>query len=103
MTPSNCPVLEDTARISGLSHDLVRTLRKLRRDLLACRKCSCFEACPILADFNSKVQLAISEVSDEWDCTPPLLLGSEQGAASSPIQDTALSSDWVSAGSFECL
>ena len=74
MTPSDCPVLEDTSRISGLSNDLVRTLRKLRRDLQACKKCACVDACPILADFNSKVQLAVSEVADEWNLNPSPLL-----------------------------
>ena len=62
-----CPVLQDTRQIEGLSQDLSKTLRKLRRDLEACRKCPNYDNCQVLKDFNSMVQTALSEVASEWD------------------------------------
>jgi hypothetical protein len=62
-----CPVLQDTHQIQGLTHDLAKTLRKLRRDLAACQRCPNYDNCQVLKDFNSMVQTAISDVSMEWD------------------------------------
>ncbi len=64
-----CPVLQDTHQIQGLSHDLAKTLRKLRRDLAACRKCPNYDNCQVLQEFNSLVQTALTEVAAEWDYT----------------------------------
>lgn len=65
-TIPRCPILQDTHQIQGLSHDLTRTLRKLRRDLLACQKCPNYDNCQVLKDFNSLVEIAITEASEEW-------------------------------------
>ncbi len=65
-TPA-CPVLQDTQHIQGLSHDLTKALRKLRRDLTRCEQCPSYDDCPILKEFNSQVQAALDEVSAEWD------------------------------------
>jgi hypothetical protein len=62
-----CPVLQDTQQIQGLAYDLNKTLRKLRRDLSACRKCRNYDDCQVLKDFNSIVQSVLSEVASEWD------------------------------------
>jgi hypothetical protein len=62
-----CPVLQDTQQIQGLAHDLAKTLRKLRRDLNACRKCPNYDNCQVLKDFNNLVQTALEEVASEWD------------------------------------
>jgi hypothetical protein len=67
---SGCPVLQDTRQIQGLSHDLARSLRKLRRDLNACEKCPNYDNCQVLKEFNNMVNTALSEVSAEWDYTP---------------------------------
>ena len=64
-----CPVLQDTRQIQGLSHDLIKSLRKLRRDLAACRRCPNYDNCQILKEFNTMVQSALSEVASEWDYT----------------------------------
>ena len=63
----DCPILDDQARINDLSEDLVRAMRKLRRDLDACNRCPANEGCPILMEFNAAVQTAITEVNDEWN------------------------------------
>jgi|WetSurMetagenome_2_1015567.scaffolds.fasta_scaffold756183_2 hypothetical protein len=65
-----CPVLQDTRQIQGLSHDLTKSLRKLRRDLAACRKCPHYDNCQVLKDFNNMVQTALAEIAGEWDYTP---------------------------------
>jgi hypothetical protein len=65
--PASCPVLRDVNQISGLSESLVRTMRRLRRDLGACAACPSGENCPILLDFNRQVQTAILEINEEWD------------------------------------
>jgi hypothetical protein len=64
-----CPVLKDTRQIQGLSHDLTKTLRKLRRDLRACEACILYDNCAVLKEFNALVQTALSEVASEWDYT----------------------------------
>jgi hypothetical protein len=63
----DCPILDDQARINDLSEDLVRAMRKLRRDLDACNRCPAYESCPILMEFNAAVQTAIQEINDEWN------------------------------------
>jgi len=34
-----CPILKDIEKVQGFSKDLIRALRKLRRDLDDCQKC----------------------------------------------------------------
>ena len=70
LRPSPCPVLDDTVLIQSLSTDLVKTLRKLRRDLRACESCPGVDECPVLKNFNGQVTTAIHEVIEEWGLTP---------------------------------
>lgn len=67
MTAASCPIIQDTRQIQGLSHDLTRVLRKLRRDIQKCRDCPSFDNCATLREFNSAVTIALDEVSGEWD------------------------------------
>jgi hypothetical protein len=66
-----CPIVQDTRQIQGLSRDLIKTLRKLRRDLLACVKCPNYNNCQVLKEFNSQVEAALDEVAHEWDYSTP--------------------------------
>jgi hypothetical protein len=66
-TPQSCPVLQDTHQIQGLTHDLARTFRKLRRDLINCQKCPNYDDCQVLKEFNSLIQTAIDEAASEWE------------------------------------
>jgi len=68
-TIPGCPILQDTCQIQGLSHDLAKTVRKLRRDLKACQSCPNYEDCTVLKEFNAMVRSAIEEVSSEWEIT----------------------------------
>jgi len=63
----HCPVCHDTRRISTLSKDMIRAIRKLRRDLKACASCSIDPAdCPIRQNLDSQLQTAIHLIVDEW-------------------------------------
>jgi len=64
----DCQVCHDTRRITSLSKDMTRLIRKLRRDLKACDSCSVDrEVCPILQNLNTLIQSAVQEVVDEWN------------------------------------
>ena len=67
--PSSCPILDDTCIIRALSLDLAKTLRKLRRDLEACKTCICVDDCPVLQNFKTTINTAISEVTQELELT----------------------------------
>jgi hypothetical protein len=68
----NCPVCHDTRRITSLSKDMAKALRRLRRDLKACASCSIdVEDCPIRQSLNAQIQVAIQTVVDHWNLTPP--------------------------------
>lgn len=69
MTPQSCPIREDVSRIQAHSQNLVKIMRKLRRDLNTCQNCACVEDCEVLKTFHSKVQAALLEVTEEWNLT----------------------------------
>ena len=76
-TNKKCPIGSDRLNIASLSHDLVYAIRKLRRDLAACRTCETYRAgpddqdasqrCPLLSEFSGWVSQAIQEVLEEWE------------------------------------
>jgi hypothetical protein len=66
--PKLCPIGADSLKVAALSHDLVRALRRLRRDMQLCQSCPRdAAACPLLGEFNSLVSQAIEEVWEEWE------------------------------------
>lgn len=67
--PPSCPIYGDVAAISGLSRDMRRQLRKLKRDLQACDSCAQMDNghCPFLDSFQSQVNAAITAVTEEWN------------------------------------
>ena len=69
----NCPILTDTALVIENARQLVSLMRKLKRDLKKCEICPAGDDCPVLKDFNSKVQAAISEVLEEYNQIPDRL------------------------------
>ncbi len=65
--PNHCPVKKDYQRLTGLSKDMVKTIRRLRRDLKACASCTLDpDDCPIRQNLNDSIQTALQEVIDEW-------------------------------------
>jgi hypothetical protein len=61
-----CPVKADVEQVATTGQDFVKALRRLKRDLNACRSCPLAEDCPVLSSFNSQVVTAITEVNIEW-------------------------------------
>jgi hypothetical protein len=76
--PPSCPIYgdiaADVAALTGLSRDMLRQLRKLRRDLKACEECPNYDPglsgnrqCPFLSEFQAQTNAAINEVWEEWN------------------------------------
>ena len=72
--PPSCPIYGDVAALTGLSRDMLRTLRKLRRDLKACEDCPNYDPdmsgnhrCVFLSEFQTQANAAINEVWEEWN------------------------------------
>ena len=73
--PADCPIGEASLKTAELSHDLVRALRRLRRDLQHCQSCSrqsnpgqgeAGMLCPLRQEYNALVSQAVEEVLEEW-------------------------------------
>jgi len=64
--PIECPIQKGAEKLSGLSEDMIRTMRQLRQDLKDCPECPLYWECPTLTHLNTSVQTAIQEVVDEW-------------------------------------
>jgi hypothetical protein len=47
-------------------HDLVRVLRKLKREMKRCRKCRGAVTCPLTAQFQGMVDAVVDELNREW-------------------------------------
>jgi len=60
-------VLKTQERLTNLSRDMVETLTTLRIQLLECPKCIAIEGCPIRESVNTQVNIAIQEITEEWD------------------------------------
>ena len=56
----------DAEQVAITGENFVKALRRLKRDLNACRSCPLAEDCPVLSSFNSQVVAAITEVNIEW-------------------------------------
>jgi len=65
-SPDTCPVKADVEQVATTGENFLKALRRLRRDLNACRSCPLAEDCPVLSSFNSQVVAAITEVNIEW-------------------------------------
>ena len=61
----NCPILADAARITDLTQDIRRAMRRLRRDLNRCKTCPVGEQCPVLQNYQAQINQAITEVLSE--------------------------------------
>jgi hypothetical protein len=61
-----CPVKVDAEQVATTGENFLKALRRLRRDLNACRSCPLAEDCPVLSSLNSQVVAAITEVNIEW-------------------------------------
>jgi hypothetical protein len=62
--PEDCPIKQDAETIGQLSRDMVKALRKLRRDLENCNHCN--PNCPFLREYHATVNAALVEIAEEW-------------------------------------
>ncbi len=68
----DCQVCHDTRRIVSLSKDMIKAIRKLRRDLQSCKSCSTDpDDCPIRKELNTQINTAIQSVVDELHLQSP--------------------------------
>ena len=63
---TRCPVQDGAEHFQELAHGLSRTLRRLRKDLGACRRCTLYNGCTVLQELNRQVSNAIDEITEEW-------------------------------------
>ena len=61
-----CPIKKDAREARILGRDMVRLLRKLRRDARYCRRCELSATCQLPEQFQSQVEEAILEINIEW-------------------------------------
>jgi hypothetical protein len=64
--PPNCPILPDARRLSDLTSDAARVIRRIRRNLILCNECNGQE-CPVLREYTHMIDQAIQEIVIEWD------------------------------------
>jgi len=62
-----CPVQRHTREIKSHSRSMLVAMRKLRRDLENCPRCTHYPDCPILKQFNAAVAIAIEQVNAFWN------------------------------------
>jgi hypothetical protein len=62
----NCPIEKDALRVRSGQNELVDALRKLRRDLLVCRRCPRAHNCGLRLSFRTMVDTAVREINEEW-------------------------------------
>lgn len=68
-----CAALDEARQATTLAGGLAGTLRRLRRDLGRCARCTLNTAapeapgCPLPAYWNTLIHQAIREINDEWD------------------------------------
>ena len=66
---ANCPILAGMSRLTGLTEDIQRTMRRLRGDLDRCKTCTAGQHCPVLQDYQAQITEAIATVLDEFQHT----------------------------------
>ena len=63
-----CQVCTDAKRLGNLSKDMIRAIRKLRRDLVSCNSCVIDpDICPIRINLDSQIDSSIQTIVDEWN------------------------------------
>jgi hypothetical protein len=67
-TPSrqNCPIKKDAVDAANLGSEMLKTMRRLRRELLRCPRCPDFDDCPVLAEFRATIDEVLWELYEEW-------------------------------------
>ncbi len=62
----SCPIEQDLITLSATSKEFVRQMRRLRRDLIRCKKCPRLSTCCFIKHYNDLVDAAVQELYEEW-------------------------------------
>ena len=63
----NCPAKGAMEECEEVGDETLKSLRKLRRDMMNCPLCPDYEGCPVLAQFHAAVEQVLLEIYEEWD------------------------------------
>jgi hypothetical protein len=66
-----CPIPKDTNFVISTTKELIKSMRKLRRDLIHCQDCENVDGCQLRLNFQSMIDTAIDEVNQEWNKPTP--------------------------------
>ena len=62
----SCPVHILARQTLSSARSLARLLSRLRGSLNQCRACPTNASCPLPAEFNAQLTIALQEIADEW-------------------------------------
>ena len=62
----SCPILLEAREVLDKAKNLHRALRKIRRNSQRCHTCSGKATCPTTRYFTEAIDIAISELYQEW-------------------------------------
>jgi hypothetical protein len=62
----NCPIQPELEKVNQLSGDLATTIRRLRHDLKACRRCP-VTPCKQRDTFSELIRAALTQMIEEWN------------------------------------
>jgi hypothetical protein len=65
----DCHVIQEAQKALSASDDLTRALKRLRNSRRSCQKCSRLNTCQVWQTFNQQIDIAIREVTEEWNLT----------------------------------
>jgi hypothetical protein len=63
---TNCPVKKDAEEAAKHGGEMLKAMRRLRRQIQNCPRCPDYEDCPLLAEFNATVDQVLEELYEEW-------------------------------------
>lgn len=65
--PACCPIRKEAEQAGKLGGEMLKALRKLRREMENCPHCPAYDGCPVLAEFHATVDQVILEIQEEWN------------------------------------
>ena len=63
---TSCPVKHDLEQTIKLGKEFSNNIYRLRRRMMACKKCVNVQDCSIVENFHYEVSAIITELNEEW-------------------------------------
>jgi hypothetical protein len=63
----DCPVKADFEHALQSAKAFGKAMRKLRRSMARCSKCSMLDDCPLRREIDQAIQTAVTEITSEWE------------------------------------